>query len=153
VSSPATITLTESMSETLSIGEQSSWPVNVTALGAGMPSEIFIFQIVPANDYLPGDRYQCVASVSQLQELPIVSGIRDKDREGEQESPRRSSRSQFDIPYYRASFLEIVCHSAGEAQELWTRLQDEVQRLVDNYNQWQTMQTVDTVVISPEAYD
>jgi hypothetical protein len=136
----ATIQLTQLIANTLSGGEKSAWPLTVQALGTGMPSEIFVYQIVPPTNQLPGDRYQCVASVSQLSELPLLAG---PDTNKAPAKPKLTAKytklKNFDIPFYRSASAEFICHTACEAQDLWNMIQCDVQRLVDNFNACQNL--------------
>ena len=149
---PATIQLTQLTGNGLSPAEQSAWPLTVQALGTGMPSEIFVYQIVPPTDQLPGDRFQCVASVSQLLELPLVARghnekIVPKPYRVAHKKPKKFP--EFSIPYYRSSTAQFVCHTVIEAQDIWNMIQCATQRLVDNFNMCQTLQNTGTVLIGP----
>lgn len=134
-----TIQLTQSIGSGLSKAEQSLWPISVQALGINMPSEIFVYKVVPAQDTLPGDRYQCVASATDLEEMPTAS----------HRVERKAHNGILSCPFYRTSTVTFNCHSAVEAAAFWQDVQDQVQRLVDNYNQWQSMELNETITISP----
>jgi hypothetical protein len=135
------IQLTQSINCDLSNAERSLWPLSVKAVGTNMPSDIFVYQLVPVTDTLPGDRYQCVASAVNLTELPTVSHLPKKDE-------TKDLKATLACPFYRTDTAIFNCHSLLEAQNLWQQIQDQVQGLVDNYNQWQSLQTQNVIVIS-----
>jgi len=138
--SPASIQLTKASSNVLSCAEKSMWSLSVTAVGTNIVSEVFVYQAVPVTEPVPGDRYQCVASVLELKSLPVVAGF-DKLRKRD---------GIYQTPYYRTATVTFACYSADELDQTWQTIQDQVQRLVDNYNQWQSLQTQETVTITSD---
>jgi hypothetical protein len=137
--SVATIQLTEFINNDLSCAEKSVWPLSITALGTNISSEIFVYQMIPVTDTLPGDRFQCVASTQQLSEVPAINHLELHPKCDE----------KFRCPFYRTDTVTFTCYSLTEAQDKWALIQDAVQRLIDNYNQWQNLVTKEVVVIEP----
>ena len=95
-----------------------SWPLRVTAEADGsMPAEIFVY-----HAGMPGqpdqDRFECVASVQQLSEIPLG---------------RPATSDVLAIPYYRRAVMEVWCRTAAQAEEAWESLQTELDVLVENW--------------------
>lgn len=97
-----------------------AWPVKIQAEGVNMDDHIFVYHIGKADDPIPGDRFECVASLNQMNELPKNSGI--------------SVTTETGIPYYRSNVLQYVCRSQSEALRIWNVVVEEVQLLVANYD-------------------
>lgn len=114
-----------------------AWPITVTAVGTDMPSEIFVFHAGQANDPVVGDQFECIASVSQLDEIPKNTPV---------------SSVTAAIPYYRLSRLELVCRSAEEADRVWNSILLEVQTLIANFNGTLNLQASETGVVTEDGY-
>ena len=114
--------------------QQQAWPLVVTASAFNMPSEIFVYHVGMPGDPIPGDRFECVASVPQLAELPKYQGISVSLVDG--------------IPFYRSSQLEFACRSAKEADDLWQAIIEEVNSLVANYSAFGNLLGVEQVNIN-----
>jgi hypothetical protein len=108
---------------------QTSWPVSILAQGVGMDDSIFVYQVGKTDDPIAGDKFQCVASVNQMYELPKNQGV--------------SLTIETGIPYYRSNVLQFVSRSAEEAQRIWLDVIQEVELLVLNLNAATSMQATD----------
>lgn len=132
----ATIKLTRFVSEdeSLPLSMRQAWPVQILAEGVNMDDHIFVYHVGSANDPIPGDRFECVASVNQMYEIPKNQGV--------------SLTTQTGIPYYRSNVLDYVARTAVEADEIWQKVQEEVQWLVKNWNSSLKLKAIDFVEIT-----
>ncbi len=94
-----------------------AWPLTVQAAGLNMPSAIFVYQM---GDKEMADRFKCVATVSDLNELP-------------RHQARASTRSH-QSPFYLRAQADLVLRSAAEADSVWQVLQQEALDLVADFN-------------------
>lgn len=105
-----------------SLYSQHVWPLKVVADAAeepGLSSKIFVYHASGVADPFQGDVFECVASVSQMGEVPEDAPGVDADGNN--------------VPYYRKDTLEFACRSAEEADDLWTKIQAHVLDLVQNH--------------------
>ena len=118
----ATIRLTRFVSsdQTLPDAQRQAWPVQLLAEGINMDDHVFVYHVGSVNDPIPGDKFECVASVNQMFEIPKLQGT--------------SLTTQTGIPYYRSNVLEYVARSAVEADEIHTKVAEEIQILIKNWN-------------------
>lgn len=116
----ATIRLVRKAPDALTLppGMQHVWPLTVEATGVEIPSEIFVWHAVVAGEV--GDMFEAVASVPQLETIPLET--------------RRVLRDGSVHPYYRTWSITLACRNQAEADEVWTKLQEDAQRLVNNWN-------------------
>jgi hypothetical protein len=137
----ATVRLTRFISEEQSVpgGLRQAWPVSILAQGTNMEDHIFVYRVGSEHDPMPGDRFECVASVNQMFEIPRNHG-----------SVLTLSTA---IPYYRTNVLEYVARSAEEALDIWKKVQQEVQWLVSNFNSARVLQATEVAVISETLID
>jgi hypothetical protein len=105
-----------------------AWALSVQATGTGMPGEIFVYHKGSENDPIPGDKFECIASVSQLEEIP-------------KGTPTTT------IPYYRVSQADFICRSASEADEIWETIKSEVQTLISNFQDTATLDQQESGVV------
>lgn len=120
--------------EALPLAQRQAWPVTILAEGVNMDEHIFVYHVGKAEDPIPGDRFECVASVNQMYEIPKNQGV--------------SLTTQTGIPYYRSNVLEYVARTAEEAEEIWTKVQQEVEWLVKNWNSALRLKAISSVEIS-----
>ena len=121
------ITLTiEAITPIDAIANRHSWPVRVTAVSDDpeLSSKVFVYHAT-ADDVLP-DMFECVASLMQMTELP-------------EDAPTT------EIPYYRKDVAEVNARSAEHASEYIQIIKDDVQDLLDNYNQSARLSVIETV--------
>lgn len=102
--------------------ERHVWPLVVQATGANIASEIFVYQATAKGDAMDaeGDTFSCIASANQMYELPNSRSLTLTDK--------------YQLPFYRTAQLEVFCRSPEEMNEVWSFIQEDVQRLLDNYN-------------------
>jgi hypothetical protein len=114
--------------------KQHTWPLKVTAVSSepGLPSEIFVYQASAPQDKFNADMFSCISSVQQLTELPKDAPV---------------TVGTTIVPFYRKNTVEFHCRSEAEYQDVWTRIQEDVQTLLTNFRAFADMQTVETVDI------
>lgn len=123
-----------------SFRDQHVWPIEVTAIGQGMTSDIFVYAISKASDPVPGDVFEAVASVVQLSEIPT-------------KAPATVDQVN-QIPYYRRSSAKFNCRSAEEEARVWDMIVSQVGQLVRNYNRTAPLKVSEEIRITvdgPEA--
>ena len=91
------------------------WTLKAKAEGTGIPSEIFVYHVDQQSVPIAGDKFECVATVNQIYELPVDQGV-----------ILTETRT---IPYYRSSEFQVVLRSAEEAEIVWQQLQQQLQQL------------------------
>lgn len=96
------------------------YPLEVLATGVGIDDKIFVYQVGDEDDPLPGDKFQKVATVSDLYEIPDESGVAI-DAEG-------------GIPYYRTNLARFVFRTQGAAEEFFEKLKQETKWLATNWD-------------------
>lgn len=112
------------------ISKQHGWPVRITATFADdMPASIFVYHTA-AGPLEGRDFFSCVASATQMTELPESSG-----------GPG--------LPFYRVHQMLLICRSAKHADELFTKVRSEVQSLADNLHLVNALAVVDSSTIVP----
>lgn len=114
--------------------QQHNWPLEVVASGDEMPSAIFVYHCGASNDAIPGDRFEAVATVHQLEVVPTDAGLVQGDGTS--------------VPYYRSATLTLICESQEQADEVWTQVQADVLALVRNYDLTNHLITVETVEVT-----
>jgi hypothetical protein len=120
---------------------QHTWPLKVIATvtpTGDFPSEIFVYHSANAKGATNQDEFVAVASVHQLDELPVNSPY----------APDIISPNNSNIPFYRKSELVFHCRSAAEAEDLWTKVKADVDDLVANYKATQALITEEEVEYS-----
>lgn len=110
-----------------------AWALTVIAEGSVIPSEIFVYKNIPANAPVPGDVFECIATVSDIYELPAMQGI--------------PLTRIYQIPFYRRAQLDIVCRSEAEMLRIWSEVQCQVAELVANYNASLNLSSIESVTI------
>lgn len=112
-----------------------TWTLRVTAAGTGIPSEVFVYRALPDPDPLAGggDTFQCVASVAQLNDLPVEADY--------------NPSNQVSVPYYRSAVFDMVFDTAAEAEKAWADLRTEIAGLTQNWTASQTLAVAETITI------
>jgi hypothetical protein len=100
------------------------FPIRIVAASGteGVPSEIFVYHRPPlsAPDDSSADIFEAVASASQVEELGLEPV--EADEENEVES----------VPFYRSDTCLFYCRTPAEAQDLWERIKEDAEDLVEN---------------------
>jgi hypothetical protein len=117
--------------------EQHAWPMTVQAYGTNISSDIFVYRLGKLGDPFTSSQFSCVASVSQLSEIPAQQSV--------------TLDASLQIPWYRTNQVELVFRSEAELIACWNVLQQEVALLVDNYNNSFAMQTTEVINIGGAA--
>jgi len=97
-----------------------SYSLVVRAKGTNVPSEIFIYHAINAENPYSGDVFEAVATPSQMEELPI-------------NKPFIDPINNESVPFYRRNQLELYFRSLSDLHEFWEELQVEVNELIENY--------------------
>jgi hypothetical protein len=125
-------------------GEQHTWPIEIVAVSndAAIPSEIFVYHVgaadvVTSQDPYPGDLFECVASVHQLNTIPV----------NDPETPGVDSQN----PFYRTAKLFFHCLTLKDADKLWTNVQADVKDLIENFEAAQNLMDDEAVTVESEV--
>jgi len=115
-------------------GQQHVWPIKIVAEGLnGAPSAIFVYAKAKEGDK-QGDVFQCMASVSQLEEIGT-------------EGPLVVS-STLQTPYYRTNTASFVTRTADEADQVWQSLVEDAQNLALNLDAKSDLEVVAVIEAS-----
>jgi hypothetical protein len=127
------LTLTRQGVVTPTLENQHAWILKVTAVSttAGLPSEIFVYRSAGAADPYNEASFECVASLSQIEELGLT--------------PITLVDSQ--IPFYRSAVLELVFRSAEELEYYWGEIKSDALDLLENLTAATTLTTQESYVI------
>jgi hypothetical protein len=134
----ANIKLTRFISEDQALPDtrRQAWPVSILAEGIDIDDNIFVYHVGKADDPLHGDKFEAVASVNQMFELPKSQGV--------------SVTLETGIPFYRHNVLEYVARSAEEAERIWKEVVKEVELLVRNWDSANRLRGADFAVITSD---
>lgn len=111
--------------------QRQGWVLEVTATSEDLDPAVFVYHL---GDGLLGDRFEAVASIFQMEELPP------------EQVDRAVSGSQ--VPYYRSAELKLLCRSAVDLEFYWQQIVNEVALLVRNINAAQVTMAEQTAVIN-----
>ena len=127
-----TVTLTRDALAEATMVNQHVWPLKVVAarVDPTFPSEIFVYH--SAVDSSEGDVFEAVASVQQLSELGLAPVVVD---------------TLTTVPYYRSATLLFYCRSQHEADELWEKVLDDVNDLIENFNAARNLKASEVVTL------
>lgn len=128
------LTLTREAISTPPTDEQHAWVLKVTAVSTtpDLDSEIFVFRSAGTADPYNGDSFECIASLSQMEELTLA--------------PVTVGDAQ--IPFYRSDVLELVFRSPEELEYYWGEIKADAVDLHENFNAAANLTSVETYVIS-----
>lgn len=130
-----TITLTrEEPTSTYSGAAQHSWGLKVTAVSnkEGLGSKVFVYQENAPGSGYSADRFSCVASTQQMQDLPEDGPTDDGDSH---------------VPFYRVATAEFDCRSPELREEIWEKIKTNVNDLLVNWLALEETEETETVVI------
>jgi len=113
-----------------------AWALSILAEGINMDDHVFVYHLGKSDDPIGGDKFECVASPNQMIELPRRYAM--------------NLTTNTMIPFYRYNLLEYVCRSASEALELWNKIVEEVNDLVENLNASLILQATEFAEITGE---
>jgi hypothetical protein len=119
-------------------GLRHSWPLKIVAVStvAGLSSKMFVYHAAMGVDDFDGDVFECVASLSQMTELPP------------DHAAASSGEGDEVVPYYRTDTVNFICRCADEADELWEKIQGDVQDLLANHRAAQQLDVIETATIN-----
>lgn len=116
---------------------RTAWPISILAEGTNIDDHIFVYHVGKPDDPIAGDKFECVASINQMQELPKTQGM--------------SLTTTTGIPFYRHNELKFVARSALEAKRIWDEVVNEVHELVENWNASMVLQAAEFAEVSTEV--
>lgn len=120
----------EGISAADAINSQHVWPVKYTATNSDDDSPAKIFVIQKSGNDIAGDTFSCVASATQMTDLPV-----DAPNEGG--------------PFYRSDVAELGFRSPEAADEAIEAVEAAVQDLANNLEAASNLSVLDTVTIAP----
>jgi len=131
-----TVKLTRNTISSSEAANRHVWPMKVTAVSsiADLESEIFVYHYAGDADAYDCDVFECVASVSQMYEIPKSKPVQIDEIEG--------------VPYYRKSEMFLVFRNPEEADSTWAKIQEDVQDLIDNFRSLKNLDTTEEVELS-----
>lgn len=108
--------------------------VTATADEPGLDDAIFVYRTISDTNPMPGDIFQCVASYSQVQELPIdtpetVDGVL--------------------IPDYRVATAKFVTTDPSDFEEIWAIIQSDTALLINQARFAASEGTTENVNVDP----
>jgi hypothetical protein len=117
-------------------GSQQVWPIRIQASGINIESDVFVYRVGKTGDLFDSDAFSCVASASQMYELPKNRAL--------------TLTSVYQLPFYRTSQMELYCRSQKEADCIWATVKEDVQSLLDNFNITLDTQPNDSVELTAQ---
>lgn len=101
-----------------------NWPIKVTAESDidGLDSNIFVYHAADENDPIEGDTFSNVASLQDMESLPIGAPA---EVEGD--------ITEDYVPYYRTNEVELNCHNLNDAARIWSVIKRDAALLVREY--------------------
>jgi hypothetical protein len=133
----ASIQLVRFQADPNALDVQHAYPITIQAYGTDIPSEVFVYRVGKSGDPFKGDQFSCVASVSQIYEIPADRAL--------------ALTSENQISFYRTSQLELICRTSEEAEYVWAVVQEDILALVNNYNLSFNLKGNVTVTISGDS--
>lgn len=103
------------------ISNRHAWAITVVAEGENIDSEIFVFQMIPGEEW---DVFRNVASAQDIYDIPKF----------------HQNISELGTGFYRKNSVTFLCNNASEVEEVWNKLNQDSLDLVVNYDSWQRMQ-------------
>lgn len=131
-----TITLTRETPDEFAGFNQHAWFMKVTADSTinGLESEIFVYHASQDEDPYECNIFECVASVTQMYEIPKTAPVVVSESMG--------------IPFFRSRVLEFFFQNQEEMEDTWLKIQTDVQDLIDNYRAKENLTIQEIVTLS-----
>ena len=101
-----------------------NWPIRVTAESTlpGLDANIFVYHAADPNDPIQGDEFSNVASLQDMESLPIgAPALVDGDL------------TENYVPFYRTNSMELDCHNLVEMERVWSIIKRDTSTLVHEY--------------------
>jgi hypothetical protein len=123
----------EETAEADALANRHQWPVKFTAVYTedDAPAKIFVMQQSPDLE-LFADSLSCVASVTQLTDLP-------------EDAPEEGS------PFYRVHEVTKLCRSAKAGLEFSEKIKEAAQDLADNLSSAAALSVAEEILITPST--
>lgn len=115
-----------------------NWPIKVTAVSSDpdLDANIFVYHAAEADDPIKGDTFSNVASLQDMESLPIGAPT---EVEGD--------NTEDYVPYYRTDSVELNCYNLEEMQRIWTIIKRDTSTLVREYELSAKLKETETVEI------
>lgn len=134
-----TITLTRE-AVTLKRGEvcKKNWPIRVIAESTipELDSNIFVYHAADPNDPIQGDEFSNVASLQDMESLPIGAP-----------TPVEGDLTENYVPFYRTNSVELNCYTMDEAERVWTIIKRDAASLLREYKASINLKEVETYTV------
>lgn len=101
-----------------------NWPIKVTAESTldGLDANIFVYHAADPNDPIQGDEFSNVASLQDMESLPV----------GAPASVEGDLTENY-VPFYRTNSVELDCYNLIEMERVWTIIKRDTASLVREY--------------------
>jgi hypothetical protein len=109
---------------------QTGYPLRIVAVGTEMPSEIFVYQDDPHTNE---EFFSNIAALYEMVDLPTAA---------EYELLVEPA-----VPYFRDSEVTLYFPSIQEAETVLEQVQQDIKRLVDDYNRLPFLAEQETITI------
>lgn len=118
---------------------EKNWPIKVTAESEipYLDSNIFVYHAADPNDPIQGDTFSNVASLQDMESLPVgaptaVEGDLTEDY----------------VPFYRTNSVELNCYTMNEVERIWTIIKRDTASLVREYKASIDLKATETYIVS-----
>ena len=101
-----------------------NWPIRVVAESTyeGLDSNIFVYHAADPNDPIQGDEFSNVASLQDMESLPVGAP-----------TPVDGDLTENYVPFYRTNSVELNCYTMEEAERVWRIIKRDTASLVREY--------------------
>lgn len=101
-----------------------NWPIRVVAESTydELDSNIFVYHAADPNDPIQGDEFSNVASLQDMESLPVGAP-----------TPVDGDLTENYVPFYRTNSVELNCYTMEEAERVWRIIKRDTASLVREY--------------------
>ena len=112
-----------------------NWPIRVTAESTvpGLDANIFVYHAADPNDPIQGDEFSNVASLQDMESLPVGAP-----------TPVDGDLTENYVPFYRTNSVELDCHNLVEMERVWSIIKRDTSTLVHEYRASLTLKESET---------
>lgn len=112
-----------------------NWPIRVTAESTvpGLDDNIFVYHAADPNDPIQGDEFSNVASLQDMESLPVGAP-----------TPVDGDLTEDYVPFYRTNSVELDCHNLVEMERVWSIIKRDASTLVHEYKASLTLKESET---------
>lgn len=112
-----------------------NWPIRITAESTipDLDSNIFVYHAADPNDPIQGDEFSNVASLQDMESLPVGAPTHvDGDL------------TENYVPFYRTNSVALDCHNLVEMERVWSVIKRDTSTLVHEYKASLTLKESET---------